>query len=458
MLTFGTDGVRGEFGKELTETYAANLAEVAAQILQCKKVVIGRDTRESGSALENAIAEALTRIGVEVQLMGVAPTPAIAFAAHKHGVVAIAITASHNLFQDNGIKIFAAGGLKLSDDQQASIEREMIARDTAVRDGVATNSQIVDEISSGGEKFVAERLNLRPELLQEYCDWIVDLIPRDAFKNLHVALDCANGAFSYVAPEVFSKLGATVTTVNATPDGRNINLQCGATHPSALVEVVKNVGANFGVAFDGDGDRLIAVDDKGQIVDGDHLLAISALNMKTQGTLRGNKVVVTVMTNIGFHEAMKRAGIEVLTTPVGDRSVLLALEENSLSLGGEQSGHIIYQDFATTGDGLLAAIKLATVVMESKKTLNEVAVNAMTSFPQVLINLRIAKRVEGVDSIFRSEIEAAEKALGESGRVLVRASGTEPMVRVMVEAPQQEVAEQVAATLADAISARLGDS
>ena len=452
MLTFGTDGVRGEFGKELTETYAANLAEVAAQVLQCKKVVIGRDTRESGSALEDAIAEALTRIGVEVQLMGVAPTPAIAFAAHKHGVVAIAITASHNLFQDNGIKIFAAGGLKLSDDQQASIEREMIARDSAVRDGARTKSDASNKIASDNKKLVAER----PELLQEYCDWLVDLAPRDAFKNLHVALDCANGAFSYVAPEVFSKLGATVTTVNATPDGRNINLQCGATHPSALVEVVKSVGANFGVAFDGDGDRLIAVDDKGQIVDGDHLLAISALDMKTQGTLRGNKVVVTVMTNIGFHKAMKSAGIEVLTTPVGDRSVLLALEENSLSLGGEQSGHIIYRDFATTGDGLLAAIKLAAVVVESKKTLNEVAVNAMTSFPQVLVNLRIAKRVEGVDSIFRSEIEAAEKALGESGRVLVRASGTEPMVRVMVEAPQQEVAEQVAATLADAISARLG--
>ena len=452
MLTFGTDGVRGEFGKELTERYAANLAEVAAQILQCKKVVIGRDTRESGSALEDAIAEALTRIGVEVQLMGVAPTPAIAFAAHKHGVVAIAITASHNLFQDNGIKIFAAGGLKLSDDQQASIEREMIARDSAVRDGARTKSDASNKAASDNKKLVAER----PEYLQEYCDWLVDLAPRDAFKNLHVALDCANGAFSYVAPEVFSKLGATVTTVNATPDGRNINLQCGATHPSALVEVVKSVGANFGVAFDGDGDRLIAVDDKGQIVDGDHLLAISALDMKTQGTLRGNKVVVTVMTNIGFHKAMKSAGIEVLTTPVGDRSVLLALEENSLSLGGEQSGHIIYRDFATTGDGLLAAIKLAAVVVESKKTLNEVAVNAMTSFPQVLINLRIAKRVEGVDSIFRSEIEAAEKALGESGRVLVRASGTEPMVRVMVEAPQQEVAEQVAATLADAISARLG--
>ncbi|MDA2982781.1 MAG: phosphoglucosamine mutase, partial [Actinomycetota bacterium] len=213
MLTFGTDGVRGEFGKELTESYAANLAEVAAKVLQCKKVVIGRDTRESGSALEKAIAEALIRIGVEVQLMGVAPTPAIAFAARKHSVAAIAITASHNLYKDNGIKIFAAGGLKLSDDQQTSIEREMIARDNAVRDGAATNSQIVDEISPGGEKLVAETLNSRPELLQQYCDWIVGLAPRDAFKNLHVALDCANGAFSYVAPEVFSKLGATVTTV-----------------------------------------------------------------------------------------------------------------------------------------------------------------------------------------------------------------------------------------------------
>ena len=446
MLTFGTDGVRGEFGKELTESYAANLAEVAAQVLQCKKVLIGRDTRESGPVLEKAIAVALTRIGVEVQFMGVAPTPAIAFAARKHGVAAIAITASHNLYKDNGIKIFAAGGLKLSDAQQASIEREMIARGAAVRDGAATN------------QVFAETLKPRSELLQEYCDWIVGLAPRDAFKNLHVALDCANGAFSFVAPEVFSKLGATVTTVNATPDGRNINLQCGATHPSSLIEVVKNVGAHFGVAFDGDGDRLIAVDDKGQIVDGDHLLAISALEMKTQGTLHGNKVVVTVMTNIGFHKAMKNAAIEVVTTPVGDRSILLALEEHSLSLGGEQSGHIIYRDVATTGDGLLAAIKLGVFVAESKKSLSEIASQAMTSFPQVLINLRVAKRVESIDSIFKSEIEAAEKALGDSGRVLVRASGTEPMVRVMVEAPQQDVAEKVAATLAAAISARLGDS
>lgn len=444
MLTFGTDGVRGEFGKELTELYAASLAEVAAQILRCKVVVVGRDTRESGVLLELAITKALTGRGIEVQLMGVAPTPAIAFAARQHNVVAIAITASHNLYQDNGIKIFGAGGRKLSDDEQQRIEREM-----SLRDGAAGN--VESNIATSSTNSVA-----RPELLQEYCDWLVASVRHGALENLHIALDCANGAFSMLAPEVFSKLGATVTTMNATPDGRNINLQCGATHPEPLSEVVKSVGAHFGVAFDGDGDRLIAVDELGQIVDGDHLLAISALQMKQQGTLRNNKVVVTVMTNIGFHQAMKGAGIEVVTTPVGDRSVLVALEENSLSLGGEQSGHIIYRDFATTGDGLFAAIKLAVFVADSKKLLSEIAEQAMTSFPQVLINLRVAKRVEAIDQLFKSEIETAQKSLGDSGRVLVRASGTEPMVRVMVESQLQSTAEKVAATLAEAISARLG--
>ena len=444
MLTFGTDGVRGEFGKELTENYAANLAEVAAQVLQCNLVVIGRDTRESGVLLETAITKALATMGVEVQLMGVAPTPAIAFAARKHGVVAIAITASHNLYQDNGIKIFGAGGCKLSDAEQESIEQAMLAR--------GENAKAADNmVSSSAKSGVA-----RPELLQEYCDWLVGLVRPGALKNLHVALDCANGAFSHVAPEVFSKLGATVTTINATPDGRNINLQCGATHPEPLSEVVKSVGAHFGIAFDGDGDRLIAVDGNAQIVDGDHLLAISALDMKHRGTLHNNKVVVTVMTNIGFHQAMKNAGIEVVTTPVGDRSVLLALDDESLSLGGEQSGHIIYRDLATTGDGLLAAVSLAALIAESKKSLSEIANTAMTSFPQVLINLRVGKRVDGVDQLFKGEIAAAEKTLGASGRVLVRASGTEPMVRVMVEAPQQDIAEKVAATLAEAITARLG--
>ncbi len=440
MLTFGTDGVRGEFGKELTETYAASLVVVVAQVLHCKKVVIGRDTRESGVLLETAIATALTSRGVEVQLMGVAPTPAIAFAARQHEVVAVAITASHNLYQDNGLKIFGAGGRKLSDADQQRIERQLAAGD-----------EIVGSVGGAGITSVA-----RPELLQEYCDWLIGSIQPDGLKNLHVALDCANGAYSSVAPKVLTKLGATVTTINATPDGRNINLQCGATHPAMLSEVVKNVGAHFGVAFDGDGDRLIAIDGNGEIVDGDHLLAISALEMKRQGTLRNNKVVVTVMTNIGFHQAMNQAEIEVVTTPVGDRSVLIALEQGSLSLGGEQSGHIIYRDLATTGDGLLAALRLASLIVGSKKSLSEIAGQAMTSFPQVLINLRVGRRVEDIDQLFKNEIATAEKSLGGVGRVLVRASGTEPMVRVMVEAPQQDMAETVAATLADAITARLG--
>ena len=443
MLTFGTDGVRGKFGTELTESYAADLAVVAAQVLQCKTVVIGRDTRESGVLLETAIANALVKEGIETQLMGVAPTPAIAFSAMRRNVVAIAITASHNLYQDNGIKIFGAGGRKLSDSEQEEIEKQLLERTRKSASGaIGANSDLAK--------------TAKPELVKEYCDWLSQIVDTTDFSKLHVVLDCANGAYSNVAPEVFTKLGATVTTINATPDGRNINEQCGATHPAMLCSVVKSVGAHFGIAFDGDGDRLIAVDETGEIVDGDHLIAISATEMKRRGTLRNNKVAVTVMTNIGFHQAMKKAEIEVVTTPVGDRSVLAALEENSLVLGGEQSGHIIYRDLATTGDGLLAALMLSAIVAGAKKTLGEIASAAMTSFPQVLINLRVSKRVENIEKLFESEIAVAEKSLQANGRVLVRASGTEPMVRVMVEASQQATAESVAATLAQAITTRLG--
>ena len=443
MLTFGTDGVRGKFGTELTESYAADLAVVAAQVLQCKTVVIGRDTRESGVLLETAIANALVKEGIETQLMGVAPTPAIAFSAMRQNVVAIAITASHNLYQDNGIKIFGAGGRKLSDSEQEEIEKQLIKRTRKSATGAIGASSDLAKTA-------------KPELVKEYCDWLSQIVDTTDFSKLHVVLDCANGAYSNVAPEVFTKLGATVTTINATPDGRNINEQCGATHPAMLCSVVKSVGAHFGIAFDGDGDRLIAVDETGEIVDGDHLIAISATEMKRRGTLRNNKVAVTVMTNIGFHQAMKIAEIEVVTTPVGDRSVLAALEENSLVLGGEQSGHIIYRDLATTGDGLLAALMLSAIVAGAKKTLGEIASAAMTSFPQVLINLRVSKRVENIEKLFESEIAGAEKSLQANGRVLVRASGTEPMVRVMVEASQQATAESVAATLAQAITTRLG--
>jgi len=439
MLKFGTDGVRGEFGTELTTSYVAALARAAAKVLQCQLVVIGRDTRESGLALEVAIAESLTQLGVEVHLMGVAPTPAIAHAAATGDLVAFAITASHNRYSDNGVKIFGNGGRKLSDDEESRIEAELaneLAKETA---GSA----------------VANQGTSHPEYLEKYCASLIATVPKNALAKLHIALDCANGALSNVAPDVFGALGATVSTIHAAPNGQNINHECGATNPATLSEVVKNVKAHVGIAFDGDGDRLIAIDNTGSIVDGDHLLAISAREMKRNGTLRNNKVAVTVMTNIGFHRAMTQAAIEVITTPVGDRSILAAIKDNDLSLGGEQSGHIIYHDLATTGDGLLAAIRLAVLVANSAQTFSQIASDAMTSFPQVLINVRVAKRTENIEQLFAEEILQAEKTLADNGRVLVRPSGTEPVVRVMVEASQHEIAESVATTLANAITARL---
>ncbi len=440
MLKFGTDGVRGEFGTELTTSYVAALARATAKVLQCKLVVIGRDTRESGPALEAAIARSLSSLGVEVHLMGVAPTPAIAYAAASSDVVSLAITASHNAYTDNGVKIFGQGGRKLTDEQESQIELELASDVNREELPTSTKSPATSH----------------PEYLERYCAALVASLPKNALAKLHIALDCANGAMSEVASAVFIALGAKVSVIHSSPNGKNINHQCGATHPGELKEFVKNIKADLGVAFDGDGDRLIAIDDSGAIVDGDHLMAISAQDMKRNGTLRHNKVAVTVMTNIGFHQAMKQSAIEVVTTPVGDRSVLMAIQENDLSLGGEQSGHIIYHDLATTGDGLLAAIRLSALIANSSQVFSHIASTAMTSFPQVLKNVRVAKLAENVAEIFATEIAAAEKILADDGRVLVRSSGTEPVVRVMVEAREHDIAVSVATTLVAAITARLG--
>jgi phosphoglucosamine mutase len=446
MLKFGTDGVRGEFGTDLTTSYVAALARAAAKVLQCKLVVIGRDTRESGPALEAAISQSLSSLGIEVHLMGVAPTPAIAFAAVSSEAVSFAITASHNPYTDNGVKIFGRGGRKLTDEQESQIEIE-----------IETEIELASEASR--EEIITSSKSLatsHPEYLERYCAALVAGVPKNALAKLHIALDCANGAMSEVAAAVFTGLGAKVSAIHNSPNGKNINHHCGATDPSELKVLVKKINADLGVAFDGDGDRLIAVDDSGSIVDGDHLIAISAQDMKRNGTLRNNKVAVTVMTNIGFHQAMKECEIEVVTTPVGDRSVLIAIQENDLSLGGEQSGHIIYHDVATTGDGLLAAIRLSALIANSSQVFSQLASNAMTSFPQVLKNIRVAKLAENVAQIFATEIAAAEKILADNGRVLVRSSGTEPVVRVMVEAREYDIAVSVATTLVTAITARLG--
>ena len=433
MLRFGTDGVRGVAFTELTEQYVAELGMVAARELGVTKVLIGRDTRESGKQLETALANGLLAGGVSVELLGVAPTPAIALLAAKRGCASAAITASHNPYLDNGVKLFANGGVKLSDAQQDAIESHM------------TGSATVPAASA-----------LQVDLLGEYASHIVGLFPVLAFANIRVVLDCANGAMSDVAPEVFARLGATVIVLNDRPNGKNINEGCGATHPEVVSEAVRLHKADLGLAFDGDGDRVIAVDHIGDVVDGDHLIALAAIDLHKRGKLNSNSVAVTVMTNAGFHQAMTKAGINVITTPVGDRNILVAFDEHGVVLGGEQSGHIIYRDYATTGDGLLAGAMLVDLVRREAKPLATLARNAMTSLPQTLINIRVAQVVNSPAEDLAAEITDATKRLDGIGRVLLRASGTEPVVRVMVEAASQETADAVAQGLAEVVSQRFG--
>ena len=437
MLHFGTDGVRGVALEELTLESVRDLARAVARVLSPAAVFVGRDTRESGPALQDAVVEGLAAEGVTVHLLGVAPTPAVAFASERHGHAAIALTASHNPWRDNGVKVFAPGGTKLSDAQQIEIEREWHALST--ERPVVALGQVHDATHVTGE----------------YEDHRTGVVGAGSLRRLRIALDCANGAMSTVAPRVLRALGADVTVVNDSPDGRNINDGCGAAHPDALCDLVRSSGADLGVAFDGDGDRLIAVDHGGTVVDGDHLLAIAAVDLAERGLLRNRGVAVTVMTNIGFHRAMERSGVEVVVTPVGDRSILVALEENDFVLGGEQSGHIVHRAHATTGDGLLAAVLLAEHLCRSGRSLAQAAA-VMTSYPQVLVNVRTREQVSNPASEIEDVIARCESRLGDDGRILVRASGTEPLVRVMVEASEDRVARSVAGELVDAVVERFG--
>jgi len=440
MLRFGTDGVRGVALTELTEQYVADLGYAAATVLSLNHVVIGRDTRESGLVLQTALARGFAAGGATVELLGVTPTPAIAFAAAQRGCAGAAVTASHNSYADNGVKIFGIGGIKLTDDQEQLIEATMAAitpQSSAVPVGAITESIAA---------------------INDYRNSIEGLVPSRAFADIRIVVDCANGAMSDVAPYVLAQLGATVIAIHCEPNGKNINAECGATYPKIIGEAVRLHQAAIGLAFDGDGDRVIAVDHVGNVVDGDHLLALAAIDMHERNVLDGNGVVVTVMTNAGFHESMAKHGISVVTTPVGDRSVLLALEENKYVLGGEQSGHIIYRKDATTGDGLLAGVRLVDLVRRKNVMLQKLAQDAMTSLPQVLINVRVESVASDLATQFAQEIAAAERDLNGVGRVLLRASGTEPLVRVMVEAQFEETANSVAQRLAASVIKRLGGS
>ncbi|HEY5192960.1 MAG TPA: phosphoglucosamine mutase [Solirubrobacteraceae bacterium] len=436
---FGTDGVRGVAGELLSAELALALGKAAAAHSRAEhpRVLIVRDTRESGEMLQAALAAGVSAAGGEALLGGVLPTPAAPLLLNRYGFdLGVVLSASHNPYQDNGVKFFAADAFKLSDEQELAIEEQLRTAGDSARGGLVGDSSVgvgaigrVRELRGGHEDYLRE-------LETRFADLRLD--------GLDVLLDCANGATYKVAPEIFRRLGADVTVVAATPDGRNINDGCGSTHVAALGELVRAGGHALGFAFDGDGDRVLAVDRTGEVVDGDELIALAALHLREHGRLTGEGVVVTVMTNYGFHAAMREAGIEVACTNVGDRYVLEELRRKGWTLGGEQSGHIIEMGFNSTGDGIGGA--LLTLEALAGRDLSER--NAMRKLPQRLVNVRVADRGALASSQSVAEaVSGEDQALSGRGRVLVRPSGTEPLVRVMVEAPSDEEAEAVCSRL-----------
>lgn len=417
---FGTDGVRGVANEELTPGVAMALGRATVEEFGATKVVIGSDTRLSADLLVSALAAGVASAGADAILLGVVPTPAVALAAERCTAPAAMVSASHNRFDDNGIKLFAPGGLKLDDETQARIE----ARFHSYLDGVGSGP-------TGAE--VGSITTDSSGIIDGWIGTVIDSVEGRTLNGLKIALDCAHGSAFELGPRAFAELGAEVVVIGNSPNGTNINDGFGSTHPGALQQAVLEHQADFGLAFDGDADRLIAVDNRGELVDGDHILAMLAMDWSAAGTLKHNTVVVTVMTNLGFHRAMAAAGITVVQTPVGDRSVLVALDDGGYSLGGEQSGHVICREIAKTGDGVLSGVKLADMIKRSGDTLANLADAAMTSVPQILRNVRMTERIPDVVARLQPQIDQAEVAMGDRGRILVRPSGTEPLVRVMVE-------------------------
>jgi phosphoglucosamine mutase len=440
---FGTDGVRGVAGELLTAELALALGRAATQqgASDAPRVLVIRDTRESGEMLEAALGAGVTAAGGDVLLAGVLPTPAAPLLLRRYGLdLAAVISASHNPYRDNGIKFFAADGFKLSDEDEAAIEARL--------DELAADPRA----SGAGRAPGAGRIGRVRALHGTQEDYLRALHERFAeldLSGLDVVLDCAHGATYRAAPEIFRRLGATVTALNDAPDGRNINDGCGSTHVDALAGVVVGGGHDVGFAFDGDGDRVLAVDRNGVVVDGDELIALATLHLREAGRLPGGGVAVTVMTNYGFHAAMRDAGVEVATTAVGDRYVLEALRERGWALGGEQSGHIIDMGFNATGDGIASAL----LTLEALRGGDLAERDAMHKLPQKLVNVPVADRDAAMASPALAEAgEREAQALEGRGRVLVRPSGTEQLVRVMVEAPSAEEADAVCERLVALVS------
>ena len=440
-LRFGTDGVRGDAETVLLDERVHRLGRAAATVLG-RKFVVGRDTRRSGPRIERALVAGLEAAGASVRSLGVAPTPAVAWEAASSGAAGAMISASHNPWPDNGIKLFAPGGTKLPDEVEARLE--------AVYDGLEATAAPTG-VAAGSNR-ESDRWSAGPEVLAGYGDAVVASLEGARLEGLRVVVDCANGAASDIAPAVLERLGATVRVLHAAPDGTNINAGCGSTHPDDVRAAVLATGCDVGLAFDGDADRVVAVDERGELVDGDQLIALCARDLRDRGRLAEDTVVVTVMSNLGFRRAMADAGIRVVETKVGDRYVLEALEAGGWSLGGEQSGHVIFRSRATTGDGLLTGVQVLDVLRRAGRPFSELATEAMTRVPQVLRNVAVTRPAPDIAERIATAIAAEETRLGERGRVLVRPSGTEPLVRVMVEALDPLEAEATAGRLVAAVA------
>ena len=437
---FGTDGVRGLANAELTPELAFKMGRAATYYFgkehKCPAFYIGRDTRISGHMLEAALAAGICSAGGEAVLLGVVPTPAVAYLTQKHGAQAgVVISASHNPFPDNGIKFFAGTGYKLPDTVEDELEKL-----------IAAEPDTMPRPTAGDVGFIT----YKHDLLQEYVDYALATVD-GSLSGLKIVVDCANGAAYEAAPAAFRKLGAEVIVLNDKPNGSNINAGCGSTHLEQLQAAVAQNKADIGLANDGDADRCLAVDEAGEAVDGDQIMLICALEMLKRNTLPDKTLVATVMSNLGLHQAMKNAGGKVLVTPVGDRYVLEAMLKNKLVLGGEQSGHIIFSQYSTTGDGLITALKLAAALKQSGKKMSQLA-HVMTRFPQLLVNIRVkSKQGWENNAAIAAAIQAGEQELGDNGRILVRPSGTEPLIRVMAEGPVLPDLERIVATIAEVI-------
>lgn len=443
---FGTDGVRGVANTELTCDLAYKLGRAGGYVLaqgdHRVKVVVGKDTRMSGDMLESALIAGLMSVGCDIIPVGVIPTPAVAYLTRKYNAdCGVVISASHNPMEDNGIKFFNKDGYKLDDAIELEIEKyiEDISKVECNPTG--------EDVGTIIHEHNAQR---------DYVDYLKSIINLD-LTGMKVVLDCANGAAYEVAPIVFKELGANVIDINTSPNGKNINDRCGSTHPEMLQKAVVENKADLGLAYDGDADRLIAVDENGNIVDGDHIMILSAVYLKKKNQLSNDTLVITVMTNIGLNVAAREYGINLETTDVGDRYVIEAMKKGSFNLGGEQSGHMIFLDYNTTGDGVLSSLMLSKIIKEENKSLSELA-SIMSVYPQVLVNVEVNNEVKNkfmdVEEI-RNEIEKIEELMAGCGRVLIRPSGTQPLVRVMLEGKEEGQIKELANNLADLIKEKL---